>query len=196
MFLLAIPAVILIVLIIIFMENINPSTSSGRASARDFFLHLGVIVSLYAIVISFLNLAFKIVNKAFPEISQNIYAWGRGSEISMSVATLIIVFPLFAVLSYLAYKIYTESIDKQEPWIRKWLVYVTLFVASVTLVGDLIMVLYKFLDGQDLTAAFILKALIVLLVAGGVFGFYLQDTREKISPKVRRLWLVGAGLLS
>lgn len=166
-----------------------------KTSAKDFFLHLGVIVSLYAIVISFLNLAFKIINKAFPEVASNIYAWGAGSEISMPVATLIIVFPLFVVLSRFAYKAYVGSADKQEPWIRKWLIYITLFVAGIALVGDLITVLYKFLDGQDLTAAFLLKALVVLLVAGGVFGFYLQDIREKISSGKRKMWLIAVGII-
>ncbi|MFH0804126.1 MAG: DUF5671 domain-containing protein [Candidatus Zambryskibacteria bacterium] len=180
--------IILVILIIIIMGN-------NKTSAKDFFLHLGVIVSLYAIVISFLNLAFKIINKAFPEVAQNIYAWGAGSEISMPVATLIIVFPLFAVLSHFAYKAYVGSLDKQEPWIRKWLIYVTLFVAGVTLVGDLITVLYKFLDGQDLTAAFLLKALVVFLVAGAVFGFYLQDIREKISSGKRKMWLIATGII-
>lgn len=167
----------------------------NKASAKDFFLHLGVIATLYAIVISFLNLLFRIINKAFPEVASNIYAWGGGSEISLPVATLIIVFPIFAILSYLAYKTYTETLDKKEPWIRKWLVYITLFVTGIVLVGDLVMVLYKFLDGQDLTSAFLLKALTVLVTAGCVFGFYLQDTREKISSKVRKMWLIGVGIV-
>lgn len=167
----------------------------NKASAKDFFLHLGVIATLYAIVISFLNLLFRIINKAFPEVASNIYAWGGGSEISLPVATLIIVFPIFAILSYLAYKTYTETLDKKEPWIRKWLVYITLFVTGIVLVGDLVMVLYKFLDGQDLTSAFLLKALAVLVTAGCVFGFYLQDTREKISSKVRKMWLIGVGIV-
>ena len=63
------------------------------------------------------------------------------------------------------------------------------------MVGDLVMVLYKFLDGQDLTSAFLLKALAVLVTAGCVFGFYLQDTREKISSKVRKMWLIGVGIV-
>ena len=64
-----------------------------KTSAKDFFLHLGAIVGLYIVTVSFLNLVFKIINKAFPEVAQNIYSWGGGSEISMPVATLIIFFP-------------------------------------------------------------------------------------------------------
>jgi len=180
------------------MENTNQpidSTSSLRANARDFFLHLGAIVALYAVVISFLNLTFKIISKSFPEIDNNIYAWGGGSEISMPVATLIIVFPIFVILSYFVYKIYTQNPIKKELGIRKWLTYITLFVAGIILAGDLITVLYKFLDGQDLTSAFLLKALVVLLVAGAVFGFYLQDIRDKISSKDRKIWAVSVAVI-
>ena len=158
-------------------------------------MHLGAIVALYTVVISFLNLLFRIINKAFPEVASNIYAWGGGSEISLPVATLIIVFPIFIVLSHFVNKIYTENPVKKELGIRKWLIYITLFVAGIILAGDLVTVLYKFLDGQDLTAAFLLKALSVLLVAGCVFGFYLQDIRDRISSKGKRIWAILVGVV-
>lgn len=161
-----------------------------RASAKDFFLHLGAIVALYTVTVSFLNLVFKIINKAFPEVTGNIYAWGGGSEISLPVATVIVVFPIFVVLSYFVHKIYLENPAKKELGIRKWLTYITLFVAGIILAGDLVTVLYKFLDGQDFTAAFLLKALAVLLVAAAVFGFYIQDIRDRVSARNRKVWAI------
>jgi hypothetical protein len=180
--------IVLIVLIIIIMEN-------TKTSAKDFFLHLGAIVALYTVTISFLNLIFKIINKAFPEVTQNIYAWGAGSEISLPVATVIIVFPLFILLSYFVHKIYIQNPAKKELGIRKWLTYITLFVAGIILAGDLVTVLYKFLDGQDFTAAFLLKALSVLIVAGAVFGFYLQDIRDRVSQRNRKVWAICVGVI-
>ena len=59
----------------------------------------------------------------------------------------------------------------------------------------MVTVLYKFLDGQDLTAAFLLKALVVLLVAGVVFGFYLQDIRDKVSSRGRKTWVIAVGII-
>lgn len=159
----------------------------NKTSAKDFFLHLGLAVALYTTAISFLNLVFKIINKAFPEVTQNIYAWGGGSEISLPVATLIVAFPLFILLSYFIQKIYTENPLKKELAIRKWLIYVTLFVTGIAFAGDLITVIYKFLDGQDLTTAFVLKALSVLIVAGAVFYFCLQDVRNKISSRQQKI---------
>jgi TRAP-type C4-dicarboxylate transport system permease small subunit len=177
------------------MDTSINSVQETRTSAKDFFLHLGVMVALYTVTVSFINLAFKIINKAFPEVAQNIYAWGGGSEISLPVATLIIFFPLFVLLSYFVYKIYSQNPTKKELGVRKWLTYITLFVAGVLLAGDLVTVLYKFLDGQDLTAAFLLKALAVLLVAGCVFWFYIQDIRDRVSSKTRKMWAIAVGVV-
>jgi hypothetical protein len=167
----------------------------SKASAKDFFLHLGAIVGLYTVAVSFINLLFKIINKAFPTVGQNIYAWGGGSEISLPIATLIVFFPIFVILSRLVHKIYIENPAKKDLGIRKWLTYITLFVAGIALASDLVTVLYKFLDGQDLTAAFLLKALVVLLVAGAIFWFYIQDIRDKVSARNRKVWSISVGLI-
>jgi hypothetical protein len=192
---LVIPVSVLLILILIIMNNFSSESARAKASARDFFLHLGAIVGLYTVTVSFINLTFKVINKAFPEVAQNIYAWGAGSEISLPVATLIIFFPIFIALSYFVQKIYNQNPEKKELSIRKWLTYITLFVAGIALAGDLVTVLYKFLDGQDLTAAFLLKALVVLLSAGGIFGFYIQDIRNRISDKSRRIWAICIGVV-
>lgn len=158
-----------------------------KTTAKDFFLHLGAMVALYATAISFLNLLFRIINKVFPEVNRSYYAWGGGSEISLPVATLIVAFPLFLFLSKLVYQTYSQNPLKKELGIRKLLTYATLFIAGIILAGDLIMVIYKFLDGQDLTAAFLLKALVVILVTGAIFAHYLQDIRDRLSPKCRKM---------
>ena len=168
---------------------------NSRTSAKDFFLHLGMMVSLYAVVIAFINLLFRVIDRAFPTMITNGYYWSQGSEISMPVATLIIVFPIFLVLSRFVHKSYVESPDKKNLGVRKWLTYITLFIAGIILAGDLVTVLYKFLDGQDITAAFMLKALTVLLVSGAVFGYYLQDIRERVSDKQRKVWAGAVSLI-
>src|SRR3989338_6320887 len=168
----------------------------NRTSAKDFFLHLGSIVDLYVVAGNFINLLFKIINEAYPEVAAySYYYYQGGSQISLSVATLIVVFPVFVLLSRMVHKTYEESPEKKSLGIRKWLTYITLFVAGIMLVGHLVTVLYKFLDGQDLTAAFLLKALVVLLVSGAVFGFYLQDIRDKISSRSRKILAISVAVI-
>ncbi|MEK7085265.1 MAG: DUF5671 domain-containing protein, partial [Patescibacteria group bacterium] len=61
--------------------------------------------------------------------------------------------------------------------IRKWLVYFTLFAASLFIIGDLIALIYNFLQGE-LTVRFFLKILTVFFVAGSVFWYYFMDIRK------------------
>lgn len=169
----------------------NPSTlqqSSGHTTAKDFFLHLGAMAGLYAAAISFITLFFRVIDKAYPAITT--YYYGYSPSISLPVATLIIVFPIYILLFWLNEKSYAVDITKKQIAIRRWLTYITLFVAGIILVGDLVTILYKFLDGQDLTTAFVLKALVVILVTGGVFGFYIQDIREKLSTSGKKIWAI------
>lgn len=184
-------SILLIILLILIAKNMENS----KTTAKDFFLHLGAIVGLYTVTVSLINLVFKIISKAFPEINSNAYAWGAGSQISMPVATLIVFFPIFIVLSRMVHKIYIQDPTKKDLPIRKWLTYITLFVAGAILAGDLVTVIYKFLDGQDLTLAFILKALTILIVSGAIFWFYIQDIREKISSNQRKIWSIIVGII-
>ena len=65
---------------------------------------------------------------------------------------------------------------KRASKIRRRLTYVTLFIASCVLIGDFTYVVYSFLGGE-LTVRFVLKALVVAVIAGTAFGYYLWDLR-------------------
>lgn len=161
----------------------------SKTNVKDFFLHLGAMVFLYSVAISFVNLVWTVVNKAYPAINQNYYYGGYNPyDISLPVATLIISFPIFILLSWLLNKSYLADPSRKEIWIRRWLIYITLFVAGLIFAGDLVAVLYKFLNGEDFTIAFFLKALTILVVTGLVFGYYLQEVREKVTSSMRKTW--------
>jgi hypothetical protein len=57
------------------------------------------------------------------------------------------------------------------------------------LAGDLVTVLYYFLDGQELTGGFILKVLSVFVVTLMVFMYYISDIRNKLTSNYRKIWL-------
>lgn len=165
----------------------------SKTTAKDFFLHLGAIAGLYAVAIAFVSLLFTVINEAYPVIDQ--YSYYYSPSISLPMATLIIIFPVFLLLSRLAYGTYETDPAKKDLAIRRWLTYITLFVAGIILAGDLVTVLYKFLDGQDLTTAFLLKALVVLLLTGAVFKFYLDEIRDKITSGARRIWVIVVSIV-
>lgn len=180
--------ILVVIIIIIIMENYNSGVSlngTPKTSAVDFFLNLGVIVALYATIMSFISLLFTVIDVAFGKTTE-VYQYYNPS-ISMPIAILVISFPILILLSWILEKGYRTEPEKRGLAIRKWLSYLTLFVAGGVLAGDLVAVIYKFLDGQDLTAGFLLKALVVLLVAAFVFMHYLQDIHNRVSPKCRKM---------
>jgi hypothetical protein len=66
---------------------------------------------------------------------------------------------------------------KRASRIRKWLTYLTLFVAALVLIGDLTFLVARLLGGE-LPPRFLLKTLVVFAIAATVFGHYLADLRR------------------
>jgi hypothetical protein len=60
----------------------------------------------------------------------------------------------------------------------------TLFLAAVTIISDLVALVNRFLEGE-ITTRFILKALVVLVVVGSVFSYYFWDLRRETKPDAK-----------
>ncbi len=163
-----------------------------KTSPKDFFLHLAVIASLYTIAVSFINLAWRIIDYVFP--SGNFYGYYERT-LSAPVATLIVVFPIFIILYWLLNREYQKIPEKRNLWIRKWLVYITLFLSGIVIVVDLIVVLISFLGGELLTVGFVLKALAVFIVALAIFGYYIVDLRGQTTSKINKISAWASGLI-
>jgi hypothetical protein len=88
--------------------------------------------------------------------------------------------------------------SRQNIWIRRWALILTLFVAGVTLAADLIFLLTAFLRGDALTTAFLLKVLTVFLVAGGAFLHFIADLWGywDANPSKKRLLVAGVSTLA
>ncbi len=168
--------------------------TNKTGGAKDFFINLGAIVGLYTLVVSLINLLFTVINKAYPQI-MNGYNYFGSSSISWPVATLIIFFPIFIFLMWLMEKEYIREPEMKNHGIHKWLTYITLFIAGLVIAGDLITVLYYFIDGQELTAAFLLKVLVLLVVVSSVFIYFVSDLRNKLTTKSRIFWRIYMGVI-
>jgi lysylphosphatidylglycerol synthetase-like protein (DUF2156 family) len=178
------------------MENEikRPASSAGRNIPRDLFLHLLAMVTLYWSSISFVTLIWQFINKFLHDsLDLNYYA-GSLELIRFNVSALVIVFPVFIGVSWFLNKIYMRESAVRESKIRKWLIYLTLFIASLIIIGDLIFVLNTFLGGE-ITARFISKALSIILVSGVVFGYYLDDVRRETPTKLAKPFAWGSGVL-
>lgn len=177
------------------MENIEIKI---KTAPKDFFVFIGAMVALYASAVSLLNLLFEIINASFPDALNFSYD-NFSSGMRWSIASLLIVFPLYIFLSWFINKDLNANPLKKNLGIRKWLTYLTLFVAGVAIITDLIMLINTFLGGE-ITARFAFKVLAVLIVAGAAFTYYLYDLRRDVGQKSGKMkmlvWVVSFGVLA
>ena len=148
-------------------------------SPREAFLYLVLFATLYLSAYQLGSLLFDLINHFMPDAADPAYAV-RSVAHSMrwSVASLVIAFPVFLfVASHLGQDM-ARSPAKRLSAVRRWLTYVTLFLAATVLIGDLITLVYNLLGGE-LSLRFVLKVLVVGTIAGAIFGYYLRDLRRE-----------------
>ncbi len=164
-----------------------------KSAARDTFLHLLSIVTLYMSATAFITLLFQYVNRFFPDalLPDYYYYDMSNGPLRFAIATLVVVFPVYIWSAWYLQKGYTKNPELKTVGVRKWLVYLTLFVATFMIIGSLISILNSFLSGE-LTIRFFLKALSVLLVAAMIFAYYLYDIRDALTKGRRNLFRYGA----
>lgn len=166
-----------------------------KVTPKDFFLWAGAMVALYGSVVSFITLVFSYINYAFPdELAYYSDPFSGGMRFQM--ATLIVLVPVTLLLMRLIRKDISANHEKADLWVRRWALFLTVFIAGAAVVGDLITLINYFLGGE-ITMRFVLKIAILLLVAGGVFLHFLADLRGYWTKQPERARMVGwaAGIL-
>ena len=164
------------------MKNKKTEVRPGT-TPRDVFFHLLAMIALYTGVISFIAILFQYINIKLPDLAD--YGYTSWDSIRQGSAAMIVVWPVFIGMSWLIYKDIRKDAKKQDTAIRKWLLYLTLLVSSITMIIDTVTLIYNFLGGE-LTLRFVLKVLVVLLVAGGVFGYYVWDIKRRGEKKTSK----------
>src|SRR3989344_2618315 len=169
-----------------------------KITAKDFFLWAGAIVAFYWSVIAFILLTFDYINYAFPNTLAYYPVDPYQSGISYEMASVIVLLPIYMLLMWLIHKDIANDPSRKEIWVRRWALILTLFVAGVAIAVDLIMLLTTFLNGEALTIAFLLKVLIIFLIAAGVFMHFIADLKGywDTFPE-RRNWVrIGVAVLA
>jgi hypothetical protein len=147
-------------------------------SAREAFLYLLLFTTLYLSAYHLGQVLFQFVNLAIPDATSGYPSPAESRRlIRWAVATLIVAVPVFLYVSSLSARELAADPAKRVSKVRRWLTYLTLFVAASVVIGDLITLLNDLLGGE-LTLRFGLKALVVGVIAGSLFAYYLNDLRE------------------
>lgn len=156
------------------------------------------MVTFYWSVIAFILLTFDYINYVFPNPLAYYPADPYQSGISGEMASIIVLFPVYMLLVWLIRKDEARDPSRKEIWVRRWALILTLFVAGAAIVVDLIVLLTTFLNGEELTTAFLLKVLVILLVAAAGFMHFVADLRGywDLFPKRRNMVGIGAVVLA
>ncbi|MEN9649574.1 MAG: hypothetical protein RL094_541 [Candidatus Parcubacteria bacterium] len=169
----------------------NQIKPKSHSTPKDFFLNLGAIVALYVLAGGFLSFVFAVINQLFPETAlYDTYASDSfSSAIKTGLSCIIVAYPVLLYLSRLIFKDLTQNPEKREYAIRRWLVYLTLFITGVAIAIDVIVLLNYLLDGE-ITTRFVLKVVAVLLTAGLIFWYYISDIKGTFysEPKKRKIF--------
>ena len=158
----------------------NRATLSRKASTVDVVINFFSFILLGIVATALGTLFFQLINIAFPD-ALDATSWYSASQATSSIhyaiAALIIGFPLYYLAMRLWFRKFREDEGRTESKLSKWLTYLVLLVTAVTIVGDLITVVFTLLQGE-VTARFFLKALVILVIAGAIFGFYYLERRK------------------
>lgn len=148
-------------------------------SAREAFLYLVLFATLYLSAWHLGSLLFDLINHAFPDPADGNYRVARlGQSMRWSIASLLIAFPVFVCVARLLAGEVARNPVKRLSGVRRWLTYLTLFVAASVLIGDMITLVYNVLGGE-LSLRFGLKVLVIAVIAGTIFSWYLIDLRRE-----------------
>ncbi len=168
-----------------------------KTTAKDVFLYLGIIITLSVSVGNMISIVFTALEKVFVDPLTTMYVNDvYNDNTRMALASLVILFPLYILLSWLVSKDVMKNPEKKELIARKITIYIALFVTTCTLVGTLISVVYTFLGGE-LSALFGWKAFTVFVLALSVFGYYFYTLHRdyKIKTKTPMIIAIVASLV-
>ena len=170
------------------MDFETQNKTISHVGPKDFFLNLAWLISLYGTIISFIALSFGVINKIFVDPTTIYdYAVAYTAGIRIAISWLVVIFPLFLVISHFLRKMFVSKPELRDLWIRKWLIFLTLFLSSATLIIDLIITINAFLGGE-LTNRFFAKAGVVFVVAGLALYYYLKELKTNINMKVSNIF--------
>jgi hypothetical protein len=118
---------------------------------------------------------FNLINIYMPDPGETTWRWV--TSLRYGIASVVVSFPIFLFMDRLISRETQRNPGQRISPVRRWLTYLTLFVASASMVVDLVTLIVRFLSG-DLTLRFGLKVLIVAVLAGVVFIHFLRDLRQ------------------
>jgi Domain of unknown function (DUF5671) len=147
-------------------------------SAREAFLYIINFAILGVVAFYVGKLAFAWIEFKFDDQLARQNWQGGASGLRWAIASLVVGYPIFLVLGARLSAARRNNPEQRTSRLRAWLTYITLIFAALTLIGDLMAVVYQFLSGE-IGARFLSKAAAVGLIAGAILWNYSRESERR-----------------
>lgn len=170
------PFLALLVVLFAMMVREEQKNMDNKHNAKYAFYYLLSLVALVFTALSVGMIVFSIIDKTIADALMNYRGIGDGS-LKFGISALLIAAPIYYVTAIMIGKgLKSGELDKESP-LRRWLTYFILLISSLIILGVFIVVMNNFLSGE-LTTRFILKALVVFVISGATFTYYLYEAKR------------------
>lgn len=172
-----------------------PARPRSIGGPREAFLHMLSFLTLAVWSIAAGSLWFTLIDFWFPDPAVRVFA-DPLAGMARDLASVLVAFPVFLLVMRVIWRELRGQPEQADSAIRRWLTYLALLVAAGTSIGDVVAFVEHLLRGQ-ITARFAAKFVVVLVLAGGIFWFYLRSVQpggEGRGERLRRYGRAGAAV--
>lgn len=151
-------------------------------SAREAFLYIVYFSLLGMIATQVGSLAFSWIDRQFADkLTDATYYYSYAATgMRWSVASLLVGYPIFVFLGWRLAATKRKDPERRRSRVHAWLTYVTLIFAAGALIGDLVAVVFQFLNGE-LGVRFAAKAAVVGVISAAILWNYSRDVERHAS---------------
>ncbi len=137
------------------------------------FQYAVFFICLYIIAVALASLLDRFVDQWFPAVPPGY----NFISIQFQLSSLIVAFPIFALLFVSLRNKIAHNPAIRGFKLRKQLVYITLFIAAIIVIVNLIWNITDMLSGNFTMNSFG-HLIVLLLISGSIFFYFLWDVRE------------------
>jgi len=153
-----------------------------------------MITMLFVSVIASITLYFQYISTAYFDTVSDYYT-DIFDAIRWSSAALIVAYPVLVYVMWVIHKEIHQHTELRQMKTRRWLLYLTQFLTAITIIIDLMVLLYQFFGG-DITMRFILRVVVVFIVAAIVLGYYYWELHHADEPsRIPKIVALSIGIV-
>ncbi|MDO5648139.1 DUF5671 domain-containing protein [Paracoccus sp. (in: a-proteobacteria)] len=141
-------------------------------SAREAAIYALLVVALAMVCFHVVSLGFAVIDAWVPDATETV--WRGDSSMRFSVAALVAFLPVFLWLDRRMARRAVEAESRRHSPARRSFASLTVFVAALVLLGDVVAAVYALLTG-DLSARFLAKVLLVAVTGALIVALYRED---------------------